>query len=46
MSLDARFNRVDAIYGGIKHERRYANRRIRSKLKIGYSTGYEELNYG
>lgn len=46
LSLDARYNRVDAIYGGVKRERRFVNRRIKSRLKIGYSTGYEELNYG
>ena len=46
LSVDARYNRVDAIFGGLKHERRYADRRLRSRVRVGYSTGYEELNYG
>lgn len=46
LSLDARYNRVDAVFGGLKHERRYADRRIRSRAKVGYSTGYEEFNHG
>lgn len=46
LSVDARFNRVDAVYGGLKHERRYADRRVRSRVRMGYSSGYEELNYG
>jgi hypothetical protein len=46
LKVDARYNRVDAVYGGLEHERRYADRRVRSKVNVGYSTGYEELNYG
>jgi len=46
LSIDARYNRVDAVFGGLKHERRYVDRRLRSRLRVGYSTGYEELNYG
>lgn len=46
LSPEARYNRVDAVYLGVKHERRYADRRVRSRLNIGYSTGYKELNHG
>ncbi|MCG8374245.1 MAG: DUF5686 and carboxypeptidase regulatory-like domain-containing protein [Balneolales bacterium] len=44
--IDVRYNRVDAVYAGLNHERRYADRRIRSRANIGYSTGYESLNHG
>jgi len=46
LSIDARFNRVDAVFAGLKHERRYSDRRVRSRSRFGYSSGYEELNYG
>ena len=46
LSVDARYNRVDAIYGGLEHSRRYADNRLRSRVNVGYSTGYEELNHG
>lgn len=46
LSVDARYNRVDAVYGGLEHERRYADNRVRSRVNLGYSTGYRELNYG
>jgi hypothetical protein len=36
----ARFNRVDAFYGGVQHERRYVDNRIMSRAFVGYSTGY------
>lgn len=44
----ARYNRVDALYGGIKHERRYVDNRISSSVFAGYSTGYGEgtFSYG
>lgn len=46
----ARFNRVEALYVGLKHERRYIDNRLRSTLFGGYSTGYgtgeEALSYG
>lgn len=41
-----RFNRVDVLNAGLKHERRYLNRRLESEIKLGYSLGYEELSYG
>ncbi|MEX2605514.1 MAG: DUF5686 family protein [Gracilimonas sp.] len=42
----AHFNRVDALYGGLKHERRYLDNKISSRVFGGYSTGYEEFSYG
>ncbi|MFY0684182.1 MAG: carboxypeptidase-like regulatory domain-containing protein [Balneola sp.] len=41
-----RFNRVDVLNLGLKHERRYLNRRLESEVKLSYSLGYEELGYG
>ncbi len=51
LSVDARYNRVDAFFGGVKHEQRFADRRVRTTSKIGYSFGYGEnsldgLNHG
>lgn len=46
LSIDARYNRVDAIFAGLKYEQRYADRRLRSRFNVGYSTGYEELSIG
>lgn len=51
LSVDARYNRVDAFFGGLKHEQRFADRRIRTTTKLGYSFGYGEgsfdgLNHG
>jgi hypothetical protein len=45
-SINARFNRVDAFFGGLEHEKRYLDRRLRSRLRIGYSLGYEKLSHG
>ncbi len=45
-SINARFNRVDAFYGGLEHEKRYLDRRLRSRLRVGYSLGYEEMSHG
>lgn len=42
----ARFNRVDALYLGLQHERRYVNNRLSSKVFGGYSMGYESPAYG
>lgn len=44
----ARYNRVDAFFGGIKHERRYVDNRISSSVFGGYSTGYGDgtFSYG
>ncbi len=44
----ARYNRVDAFYGGLQHERRYVDNRISSSVFGGYSTGYGEgtFSYG
>ncbi|WP_103666005.1 DUF5686 and carboxypeptidase-like regulatory domain-containing protein [Gracilimonas amylolytica] len=36
----AHFNRVEALYAGLKHERRYIDNRLRSTVFGGYSTGY------
>ncbi|MEX0724211.1 MAG: DUF5686 family protein [Gracilimonas sp.] len=43
-----RFNRVDAFYGGLKHERWYADNRVKSSVFAGYSTGYDDgtFSYG
>ena len=46
LGVDARYNRVDALFAGLKHERRYADRRVQSRVRVGYSTGYEEFNHG
>ncbi len=46
LSVNARFNRVDAVFAGLEHETRYVDRRLRSRVRVGYSTGYEEMNYG
>ncbi|MEX0608401.1 MAG: DUF5686 family protein [Balneolaceae bacterium] len=42
----ARYNRVDAVYAGLQHERRYVDNRLSSKVFAGYSFGYEEPSYG
>lgn len=41
-----RFNRVDVLNVGVKHERRYLDRRLESDIKLGYSFGYEDVSYG
>lgn len=51
LNVDARYNRVDAFFAGVKHEQRFANRRVRTTAKLGYSFGYGEgsldgLNHG
>ncbi|SMO82852.1 DUF5686 and carboxypeptidase-like regulatory domain-containing protein [Gracilimonas mengyeensis] len=46
VSVQGRYNRVDALYGGLKHERRYVDQRISSELFGGYSIGYDEFSYG
>lgn len=45
-SIDARFNRVDAVYAGFEHQKRYLDRRLRSRIRLGYSLGYEKLSHG
>ncbi len=45
ISLSARYNRVDAIYGRLKHERRFFNNRFESKTILGYSLGYKALSF-
>lgn len=45
LSYDARYNRVDAIYLGLNHQRRYLKNKLSTTLGIGYSLGYEELSY-
>jgi hypothetical protein len=45
-TLDARYNRVDALYGALKHRRSYLDNRITSNTFIGYSSGYERMSYG
>jgi hypothetical protein len=48
LSPQARFNRIDVFYGGIKHERRYVDNRLSSEVFGGYSTGYGDgtFSYG
>lgn len=46
LSINARYNRVDAIFGGLTHEKRFADRRIRTRVKAGYSLGYEAWTHG
>lgn len=46
LSPQARFNRVELFYGGIKHERSYLDRKISSRVFTGYNTGYNEFSYG
>jgi len=46
LSPVGRFNRVDVFNIGLKHDRRYYDRRLRSEFKLGYSFGYEEASYG
>ncbi|MEO1021432.1 MAG: DUF5686 family protein [Bacteroidota bacterium] len=47
-SLDysARYNRVDAFFAGASYERRFLDRRLRTRFNGGYSFGYEEPTYG
>lgn len=42
------FNRVDAFYLGLKHQRRYVDNRVTSTVFGGYSTGYDDgtFSYG
>lgn len=42
----ARFNRVDAFYGEMAHERYYFGNKLRGQVFGGYSTGYEKFSYG
>lgn len=50
LTPQVKFNRVDAFYGGLKHERRYVDNRLMSRVFAGYSTGYgegmESFSYG
>jgi hypothetical protein len=46
LSPVGRFNRVDVLNAGLKHERRYLDRRLESSVHLGYSIGYEEPSYG
>lgn len=46
LTPDARYNRVDAFYGALKHRRSYVDNRITSNTFVGYSTGYERFSYG
>ena len=46
LRVEGRYNRVDAIYGGLVHERRFADRRVQTNFNLGYSFGYEEINTG
>lgn len=46
LGIEARYNRVDAVFAGLKHEDRFADRRVRTTAKIGYSLGYEAFNHG
>lgn len=45
LSPSGRFNRVDALNIGVKHQNRYFNRRLSSEVLIGYSFGYEAPTY-
>ena len=46
VSPAGRFNRVDVFNTGLKHEKRYYNRRLESTVNLGYSFGYEDFTYG
>lgn len=46
LKMEVRYNRVDALYGAVKHTRYYAKNRLRSKAYIGYSYGYEAYSHG
>ncbi len=46
LGVEARYNRVDAVFAGVKHEDRFADRRVRTTAKLGYSLGYESFNHG
>ncbi len=46
LSIDGRYNRVDALYAGLKFEDRYANGRVRLRGKLGYSSGYGAVDHG
>jgi len=45
LSPTGQFNRVDVFNIGVKHERRYLNRRMASNIGAGYSFGYEAPTY-
>ncbi len=45
LSPTGHFNRVDVFNIGVKHERRYLNRRLASEVGLGYSFGYEAPTY-
>lgn len=45
ISPNVRYNRVDKFYGGLSY-RIDVTERLRLKAKGGYSSGYEEWNYG
>ena len=42
----ARYNRVDAFYGELAHERRYLDNKLSARIYGGYSTGYGAMSYG
>lgn len=45
MVVEARFNRVDALYAGLGLERRFLEKdRLELKAVVGYSFGYKEWN--
>jgi hypothetical protein len=46
LSPQARFNRVELFYGGLKHERNYLGNKLFSRTFVGYNTGYNEFSYG
>lgn len=42
----ARFNKVDAVHLGLQHNKYFADRRVKSTLKLAYSSGYEDWSHG
>lgn len=46
LSPIGRFNRVDVFNIGLKHQKRYYNRRLQSTVNLGYSFGYEDFSFG
>lgn len=45
ISPSGRFNRVDVFNIGLRHQKRYFDRRLSSDLDLGYSFGYEAPTY-
>lgn len=45
-SVLGRYNRVDALFAGLKFHKTFGDNKIYTSARIGYSTGYDEITHG